>query len=167
MIGKPIMKKLIRRFFQSIIGMTAPKSNRENEAGLTLVETMIVIGVIIVFATSAILLLAPILGTSKLAAAKDQIGTFKQALEIYRLNCGTYPTAEQGLAALRQKPTLEPVPEGWKGPYIDKDVPKDPWGHDYKYVIPGPEGDPFGVISYGADGTEGGDGDNKDITSWQ
>ncbi len=145
----------------------ARKSDREAEAGLTMIETMIVVAIIVAFATAATVVLAVVISRGNSGAASNQISTFKQAIELYRLTCGSYPTAEQGLAALRQKPTLEPVPEGWAGPYIDRDIPKDPWGHDYKYVVPGPAGDAYGVISYGADGVEGGDGDTKDIPSWQ
>jgi general secretion pathway protein G len=146
----------------------APYKKGDHEAGLTLVETLIVVGIIVAFATTAVLVMAPYLSTSKNAAAKSQIATFTQALELYNINCGAYPTAEQGLEALCEKPTIEPVPEGWKGSYLSKKaVPKDPWGNEYKYTIPGPEGLPFGIISYGADGLEGGEGDNKDITSWE
>ncbi len=143
------------------------ESIRGEESGLTMIETIIVVAIIMIFATAATVVLAVVLSQGNAAAANNQISTFKQALELYRLNCGTYPTAEQGLAALRTKPTLEPVCEGWRGPYIDREIPKDPWGHDYKYVVPGPAGDAYGILSYGADGAEGGDGDNKDITSWQ
>lgn len=144
-----------------------PGDAEQRQAGLTFIETIIVVAIIMIFATAVTVVLVSVMGTTKEAAAKNQIGTFVQALELYNMQCGSYPTAEQGLAALRKKPAVEPVPEGWRGPYISGDVPKDPWTHDYKYVVPGPAGDPYGVISYGADGVEGGDGDNKDITSWQ
>ena len=72
-----------------------------------------------------------------------------------------------GLAALRKQSEIEPVHENWNGPYIYKDVPKDPWGNDYEYTIPGPDGNSFGIRSFGSDGKEGGDGKNADITSWQ
>jgi len=147
-------------------GRTPPADGTQSQSGLTFIETIIVVAIIMIFATAVTVVLVTVMGTTKEAAAKNQIGTFDQALQLYNLQCGSFPTAEQGLAALRKKPTLEPVPEGWRGPYISGDVPKDPWGHEYKYVVPGPEGDPFGIISYGADGLEGGDGDNKDITSW-
>jgi general secretion pathway protein G len=156
-----------RRTVELVRGALVSGTNRQTEAGLTLIETIIVISIIIVFTTAAVIAVGSILGTSKDAAAKNQIATFKLALNMYLVNCGSYPSQEQGLAALRQKPTTEPVPEGWKGPYIDKEIPKDPWGHDFKYLVPGPAGDAFGVIAYGADGVEGGEGDNKDVTSWQ
>jgi general secretion pathway protein G len=162
-----------RNIFTRLLGIVRRLSGRplaegEREAGLTLIETIIVVGIIIAFATAAVLVIGPWLGTSRKAAAQNQIATFAQSLEIYNLNCGSYPSTEQGLQALCQKPTIDPVPEGWQGPYLSKkEVPQDPWGHDYKYMAPGPEGTAFGIISYGADGVEGGEGDNKDITSWE
>jgi general secretion pathway protein G len=163
--GVHTLIKITKRLLQTAV---LPGTKRQSEEGLTLIETIIVIGIIVAFATLAIVALAPMIGTSNSAVVKNQIASFKQALEIYRLNCGTYPSPEQGLSALRQKPAIEPVPEGWRGPYIDKkEIPKDPWGNEYKYLVPGPEGDAFGIISYGADGVEGGDGDNKDIKSWE
>ncbi len=141
---------------------------REREAGLTLVETIIVVAIIVAFAAGAMIMLGPVLFAGKDAAAKNQIATFVQALEVYNLQCGNYPTEEQGLAALVKKPTIEPSPEGWRGPYLSKsELPKDPWGTEYKYMLPGPEGMPYGIVSYGADGKEGGEGDAKDISSWQ
>jgi general secretion pathway protein G len=73
---------------------------------------------------------------------------------------------EQGLAALWEKPTLEPVSSGWNGPYLYKNIPKDPWGSMYEYVAPGPNNLPYGIRSYGADGREGGENNDADIYSW-
>ncbi|WP_175888361.1 type II secretion system major pseudopilin GspG [Burkholderia contaminans] len=96
-------------------------------------------------------------------AARQDIGVFLQALKLYRLDNGRYPSQEQGLAALVQKPTIDPVPNNWKdGGYIER-LPNDPWGNSYKYLNPGAHGE-IDVFSYGADGKEGGD---ADIGSWQ
>jgi general secretion pathway protein G len=107
------------------------------------------------------------LDTAKQAATKSQIETFGLALNAYLLDCGRYPSKDQSLDALWQKPVLEPVPSGWNGPYVNKSIPKDPWGNAYEYTVPGPNGLPFGIRSFGADGTEGGEGNAKDISSWE
>ncbi|WP_196493000.1 type II secretion system major pseudopilin GspG [Burkholderia stagnalis] len=99
-------------------------------------------------------------------AARQDIGVFLQALKLYRLDNGRYPSQEQGLAALVQKPTIDPVPSNWKdGGYIER-LPNDPWGNSYKYLNPGAHGE-IDVSSYGADGREGGEGNDADIGSWQ
>lgn len=99
-------------------------------------------------------------------AARQDIGTIIQALKLYRLDNGSYPSQEQGLAALIQKPTIDPQPNNWKdGGYLER-VPSDPWGNGYKYLNPGAHGE-IDVFSYGADGKEGGEGNDADIGSWQ
>lgn len=100
---------------------------------------------------------------AKRTAAKAQISTFSQALGLYKLDTGTYPSTEQGLNALRVKP--EDVAQ-WAGPYLKSDVPNDPWGRPYQYKFPGDHGDDPDIISLGADGQPGGEGNNADIVSW-
>ena len=100
-------------------------------------------------------------------AARSQIETFSLALQAYAIDCRQYPSQEQGLAALWQKPVLEPVPRGWAGPYVEKSIPVDPWGNAYEYAAPGPNGLPFGIRSLGADGREGGQGNDRDVSSWE
>ena len=85
----------------------------------------------------------------------------------YRRDYGNYPAAEQGLAALRKKPETSPSSDSWGGPYLYKDAPKDPWGYEYEYTCPAPDGSPYGIRSFGADGMEGGEGKNADIKSWE
>jgi len=97
-------------------------------------------------------------------AAISQINTFQTALGNYKLDTGVFPTNEQGLLALRVKP--ENIPN-WAGPYLTKDVPMDPWGHPYQYKYPGDHGDEPDIISLGADGAPGGEGDNADVVSWK
>ena len=79
---------------------------------------------------------------------------------------GFYPSSEQGLKALWEKPASSPEPLFWNGPYISKSLPKDPWGNEYTYVVPGENNLPFSIICYGKDGTEGGEGNDADIKSW-
>ena len=103
------------------------------------------------------------------AAARTQINTFKTALNLYAVDNAEPPTEQQGLAALIAEPTTSPRPRNWKGPYMADiaEIPKDPWGNEYVYQAPGPNGEDFIVISYGADGREGGSGYDEDITSAQ
>jgi general secretion pathway protein G len=96
-------------------------------------------------------------------AAKAQIELFGTALDTFRLDVGRYPTTQEGLQALTQKPGGV---ERWDGPYLKKEVPPDPWNKPYLYKSPGEHG-PYDILSYGADGVPGGDGNNHDITSWE
>jgi general secretion pathway protein G len=107
------------------------------------------------------------LDRARQVTARSQVETFSLALQAYAIDCKQYPTQEQGLEALWAKPILEPVPTGWAGPYLDKKVPLDPWGHAYEYTTPGPHGLLFGLRSLGSDGAEGGEGNAKDVSSWE
>jgi general secretion pathway protein G len=99
-------------------------------------------------------------------AARQDIGTIMQALKLYHLDNGRYPTQEQGLVALVKKPLIAPLPNNWKdGGYLER-VPNDPWGNAYQYLNPGVHGE-IDTFSYGADGKPGGDGNDADIGSWQ
>ena len=99
---------------------------------------------------------------ARLIAARQDISSLTQALKLYRLDNQNYPTTEQGLAALVQKPTSPPIPNNWKsGGYVDR-LPKDPWGNDFQYLNPGLKGE-IDVFSLGADGAPGGEGNNADI----
>jgi general secretion pathway protein G len=106
-------------------------------------------------------------GEARVAAANMQIKTLKQAVKLYHAEQRRFPTLEQGLEALCVKPTLPPVPEHYPADgYIDsRSVPEDPWGNAYIYLIPGRQNESFEIISYGADGEEGGEGDDADISS--
>jgi general secretion pathway protein G len=101
------------------------------------------------------------IGTAKQKTTKAQIALFGGALDQFRLDVGRYPTTEEGLQALRQKPQAD----GWDGPYLPKEVPTDPWGKAYLYRSPGEHGD-YDLSSLGMDGQEGGEGENADIFSW-
>jgi general secretion pathway protein G len=149
---------------------TQPCRNRParrfvREAGMTLIEILVVL-----------VLIGIVLGIvggnfigrgekAKSDAAKIEIGQIGQALDLYKLEVGRYPTTQEGLQALVSAPSGT---SNWNGPYWKKSsIPKDPWGNDYKYTSPASGGGPYDILSYGADGKEGGEGANKDISSSQ
>ncbi|MCL6506944.1 MAG: type II secretion system major pseudopilin GspG, partial [Bryobacteraceae bacterium] len=101
---------------------------------------------------------------ARVAAARAQIEMFMGALNLYKLDTGSLPTTEQGLQALWRRPADVP---NWDGPYVEKEIPLDPWGHPYVYRFPGEHGELPDIISYGADGKPGGEGINADIVSWK
>jgi general secretion pathway protein G len=135
--------------------------------GFTLIELIVVIVVIAILAGLVGPMVLGNVGDAKIQAARAQIELFGLALDAYRLDNDVYPTTEQGLAALRVRPTAEPVPRRWRGPYLRKEVPLDPWGRPYVYRAPGemnPEA--YDLVSLGRDGRSGGSGEDADITSW-
>ena len=143
---------------------TQPSSKRRRQSGFTLIELMVVLAIIGVLAA---LIVPNVLGRAddaRITAARTDVGNLMQALKLYRLDNQRFPTGEQGLNALILKPTTEPVPGNWK-PYLDK-LPNDPWGRPYQYMNPGIKGE-VDVLSFGADGKAGGEGNNADIGSWQ
>src|SRR5262249_43820700 len=99
---------------------------------------------------------------AKQVTAKSQISEYESALEQFKLDVGRYPSNEEGLQALRTRPADA---ANWDGPYLKKDLALDPWGKAYVYRFPGMHGD-FDLLSFGADGQEGGNGNNADIVSW-
>lgn len=139
----------------------------KQEDGWTFMETLIVIAIILLLTATVGFMAVSSLEKARVAAAKTQIESLCTALEAYYIDCGFYPTSEQGLNALRRKSEISPTSENWSGPYIYKEVPKDPWGNEYIYFSPGPDGNPYGIKSYGADGMEGGEQKNADISSWE
>ena len=134
--------------------MTETKRNR----GFTLIELLVVLAILAMLAGLVGPKVMDALGSSKSKAAKVQIEDLSAALDMYRLDVGNYPKELNAL--------VEGNGSNWNGPYLKKKkLPKDPWGNDYVYRFPGEHGD-FDIVSYGADGQPGGDGDNRDITSW-
>ena len=136
--------------------------------GFTLIELLVVIIVLGMLAS----LVAPNIfrhvGAAKETTARAQVEMLGAALDAYRLDAGRYPTSQQGLAALSSAPTSDPRPLAWRGPYLRKAVPLDPWGRAYVYRSPGTEsGMGFDLVSYGADGREGGTGEDADVASWR
>ena len=131
--------------------------------GFTLVEIMVVV---VILGILAVLIVPRVVGRTdeaRAVAAKQDIAAVMQALKLYRLDNGRYPSTEQGLAALVTKPQSQPVPTNWQK-YLDK-VPKDPWGNVYHYLNPGVRGE-IDVFSLGADAQPGGSGADADVGSW-
>lgn len=149
-------------------GMRRVTRGHTAATGFTLIELLVVI---IVLGLLAGLVGPQILGRvseAKSKTARTQIELLALALDSYKLDNGTYPTTEQGLAALQQAPSREPVAKSWRGPYLRKAVPVDPWGKPYIYRSPGehnPAG--FDLSTLGRDGQPGGQDENADIVSWQ
>jgi general secretion pathway protein G len=148
--------------------MTAFSDHGARRAGFTLVELVLVVTIIAILAGAVMVQATNRTKMARRARALEDVRVFELALDMYTADNGAPPTTEQGLAALRKKPTAAPVPRNWNGPYIKKAVPKDPWGNDYVYRSPGQENpDSFDVISYGADGQSGGEDDDADITNFE
>lgn len=142
-------------------------SYRRSRRGFTLIEMIVVIVVIAVLASLVGPMVFGNVADAKVQAARAQIELFGMALDAYRLDNDTYPTSEQGLATLRVQSPFEPLPRRWRGPYVRKDIPLDPWGHAFVYRSPG-EVNPaaYDLISLGRDGRPGGTGEDADINSW-
>ena len=136
------------------------------DKGFTFIETIITISIILILSAAVGFSAVKYIDRARIAACRNQIETFRLALQSYFLDCGHFPTETQGLQALWEKPTLSPVPVRWDGPYVDRQIPKDPWGSDYIYKNPGEKNLPFTIISYGADGKMGGEGMDAEIHSW-
>lgn len=139
----------------------------DREGGWTFIETLIVMGIILILSSSVGFMAVRYLDKAKTVTAKSQIETFSLALDAYFLDNGTYPSSSQGLEALWKKPSGEPAANHWKGPYLNKPVPVDPWGNDYDYSEPGPDGLRYGIRSFGGDSREGGEDDDADVVSWE
>lgn len=133
-------------------GKILPGTER-NEEGFTLVELMVVIVIIGLLATVVIINVLPATDKAAATKAKADVATLEQGVEMYRLNKLRYPSSAEGLKAV--------TAEG----YV-KRLPKDPWGNDYRYAAPGRDGRAFDIYSYGADGREGGEGQDADIGNW-
>lgn len=136
-------------------------------AGFTLIEMLVVIAIIGTLAAVVAPSVFRNVDDAKVSAAKSQIEVFALALESYRVDNDVYPTTEQGLAALRTLPATGDLPRNWRGPYLRRTVPLDPWGRPYVYISPGranPES--FDVYTLGRDGQPGGQDEDADITSW-
>ncbi|ERS86824.1 secretion system protein G [Marinobacter sp. EVN1] len=147
------------------MSMKQPKALARSK-GFTLIEIMVVM----VILGLLVAIVAPnIMGRSdqaKVTVAETQISNIANALDLYRLDNSHYPSTQQGLEALVNKPSGSPEPKNWNPDGYLKNVPEDPWGNNYQYVSPGVDG-PYDLYSYGSDGQEGGDGDAADISVWE
>ena len=151
-----------RRTSSASSGDSTDRVQHGRQAGLTLIELLVVMVIIALFATIVGTRVGRNVDKARQVTAKSQISEYETALEQFKLEVGRYPTNEEGLQALRTRPANA---ANWDGPYLKKDVPSDPWGRSYVYRFPGTHGD-FDLVSLGADGQEGGEGDNTDIVNW-
>jgi general secretion pathway protein G len=144
-------------------GLDSHHADADSETGLTLVEMIVVLAII---ALVAALIVPNVIGRpdeARVTVAGTDLRTISAALKMYRLDNGRYPTTQQGLAALVEKPVMPPAPTHWSGEGYLPDLPQDPWGNAYVYRSPGRSGSGFDLISYGRDGQPGGEGLDADI----
>ena len=146
--------------------MPIQRTARKYSQGFTLIELLIVMVILGLLASLVGPRLFGQLDSSKIKAAGTQIEMVGAALDTYRLDMSRYPTTEQGIAALTEKPADPAQAALWRGPYLKKRVDKDPWGNSYVYKTPGAKSD-YELSSLGADGKEGGSGNDADIHSWE
>ena len=134
---------------------------RKQQSGFTLIEVMVVVAILGILAT---IVMTNVVGKdeqARVTAAKTGLAQISNALEMYKLDNHKYPTTDEGLEALVQKAaSAKTFPQGG---YIKGGLPKDPWGNPFQYIVPGSNGRPYDVYSWGSDGAEGGEGDNADI----
>jgi general secretion pathway protein G len=142
----------------------SPAGRRRREAGITLIEMLVVVTIIALFAAVVAPRMLKQSDKARVTAARFQINSFMTALGAYKLETGVFPATEMGLQALRQHPQGV---NGWNGPYLPQEIPVDPWGRPYLYKYPGEHGDEPDIICYGADGQPGGEGINADVVSWK
>jgi len=151
---------------RKISEMIHPKINRSS--GFTLLEILIVVTILGILASLVAVKLMDRPGEARQMKARLDINTLENALKLFKLDNAFYPTTEQGLRALVEKPSIGRIPSKWRdGGYLEKNtLPRDPWGNDYFYQNPGIYNNDFDLWSYGADGEEGGEGEDADITNW-
>jgi general secretion pathway protein G len=136
---------------------------RNKSLGFTLIEMLVVLVIIGLLAGLVGPKLFSKVDSSKVQTAQTQVKMLKGALETLRLHMGAFPTTEEGLASLNNPPSDEKRRAKWEGPYLDEALPNDPWGNPYQYSVPGANGQPFALYSFGADGKKGGEGNDADI----
>ncbi len=141
--------------------------SEKRNSGFTLLEVLVVVLIITILATIVGVKVANEPGRARVAVAKAMIGNFKTALNLYRMENGRLPTQQQGLYALCHLPSIPPIPEHFRpGGYLDSaKLPLDPWGHEYVYLVPGSANQEYEILTYGADGEPGGEGEDGDISS--
>jgi general secretion pathway protein G len=139
-------------------------NTKRKESGITLIELLVVMVIIAMFATIVGQRLFKNVEKARQTTAKAQINEFESVLDAFKLDVGRYPTTDEGLQSLRARPGSM---ERWDGPYLKKDIPPDPWQRPYIYRFPSQHGGDYYLYSLGADGQEGGEGENADVTSWK
>lgn len=144
------------------------RHDHQNERGFTLLEILAVLTLLALIVTMVAPNIIKQLTGGQVSTAKAQIASLRNVLNTYYIDNSTYPTTEQGLKALIEKPSIPPIPENWNGPYTeDGKIPKDPWQHELKYVSPGVHNpQKYDLYSLGKDNAEGGTGENADIGNW-
>ena len=135
------------------------------QRAFTLIEVMVVVIIMAILAAMVVPRIINRPDQAKLVVAKQDVMVIENALSLYKLDNGFYPSSEQGLKALVEKPTTEPVPQNWTGPYLKNGVPNDPWGRPYRYLNPGQHGD-IDVFTYGANNQPGGEGNDAEVGNW-
>jgi general secretion pathway protein G len=140
----------------------------KSERGFTLLEILIVITILGILASLIAVKLMDRPGEARQLKAQMDIQSLETALKLYKMDNAFYPSTDQGLLALVEKPALGKIPSKWREDgYLEKGVlPKDPWDRDYLYLSPGVHNKDFDLWSYGADGEEGGEGENADVANW-
>lgn len=152
----------MKNFFRSITSVFKQKQ------GFTLMEILIVITILGILASLVAVKIMDRPGEARTLKAQLDIQTLENALKLYKLDNAYYPSTEQGLRALVEKPSTGRIPGKWReGGYLEKGVvPEDPWGNDYLYLSPGIHNPNFDLWSYGADGEQGGGGEDADVNNW-
>lgn len=138
------------------------KRGREKQKGFTLIEVIIVVIILSLIAALIVPRLFKKVEKSKRQITKTQIVMIENAVKMFKLDTGRYPATDEGLKILVENTNVN----NWDGPYLEKGIPKDPWSRDYVYTYPG-KNYTFEIVSLGADGQEGGEGENKDINNWE
>lgn len=142
--------------------MNKTKFLRRRNRAFTLIEMLVVVLILAILAALIVPRVVNRTSDAKRAKAASDIATLSSLLQSYRIDNDNFPSTEDGLNALRVQPSDA---ANWKGPYTTKEIPADPWGNEYVYESPGPDGEDYLILSYGADGAPGGDGDAIDIDS--
>lgn len=162
MVSETIYQNGVRDPFRP----TENRSLTPFSTGFTLIEVLVVVAILGILAAIVVPRIMDRPDEAKRVAAKADIGAIVQALKLYRLDNGAYPSTDQGLGALVQRPASNPVPANWKqGGYLER-LPKDPWGTDYQFLSPGVKGE-IDVFSLGADRVRGGEGSAADVGNWE